>query len=254
MYPSVIVLNTKDKFDLTKIVEKLSVYPKHQLLVASKTRHNIDGIQEFVCDDNDDKIINSLMKKVEGDKLVIVRDMNDYDVMNNLLDSMNKNNQIALLKRKKSKITMFFLKIINLFINFLYGYKLYNGEINAIGFSQNAIEILKLLPNCSFYTKINKWTAFEFVYVDCEKTPKIKFKVFNFSNLLFPILEFVVGITFLMLLIFVPVFMNILILKIVSLLLVCLCFSLFVINTFILCIKTKIGEVEFKQANFKENI
>ena len=255
MYPSFIVLNTDDKLDITKFANFCNFsFGKCEIFIASKTKHQNLDVKEFVFEEeNQDKIINTLIPKITGDKLIVLRkiDNNKLEILKKLVFNLKKDNQICILGKKRNKIQEFLFNAINKFMSFMFGYNLYDGSFAQISFGKSALEVLKTIPNSSMYTKVDKWSGVEVIKIE-DIPQKIRFainKKKHFTKLAIQSM-----------LVLVPMFCWIFIgyvkktywLKFLFAFIMAISLSLLIIEIIVICVKRFVGNNECDKINIEK--
>lgn len=130
----------------------------------------------FEADKSENYMISEAIKKTQGDNLVVCRDYVEYaTILSDYLVAMGEMGvQVAMFRkpRKKNKVKDFFKKLWNKYIKFMFGFKLYEGDIGLIYFGNIATSILRELPNNVTFTKVNRWVGFDISYVESEDIVK----------------------------------------------------------------------------------
>lgn len=252
---SIIVLNLDNKLD----IQKLSNFVKSkiinaEIIIASTKKHQIYDVNEYIFDtDCQDSVINTLVKEISSNKLIIVRkiDNNNFNPIISVYKGLTKTNQICLLKKKSNKFIDFFKKIRDKILNFLLGYTYLDGSISCVGFTSCVIEILKKLDNLSMYTKINKWSGIEIKEIEASDVSKVSFKPKIKKHLIRLAIQSVVLIAPLLLWIFVKFIQNYLPLKILCMFLILFSLCLIAIECIMISVKFKVGDNIYDQAEIK---
>ncbi len=252
-FPTFLIMNLDDKLDIKKLASYISQnYFSYQIIVASKKSHgDIFNVSEFVFEEDDqDKIINTLMQKVEGNKLVLARkiDNDNLEELVNLEKNIKHENQIATLKKEKNKVSKFFFNLLNKIIELIFGYTLYDCNLCCMAFASVPLEVLKVLDNCSLYTKINKWKGLNFVSNKTTLKTKIKFKTKIAKNVLFLISSIIIIAGCVLVWVFVEYIQKQLLLKLFLVFVMVICLFVVFLEILRIFIKQKIGENIFDKA------
>ena len=177
---TIIALNIDKKLDIKKLVDfttqKLIDTP---VFVATKTKLKISNknIKNYVFENcSNDEALNTIIKDVQTEKLIIIRKISDYEDILEIYKNLKKSNQIAVFSKKSNKLRQFFEKISNYITHFLLGYNFLHASLGVVGFSKDAVAVLKQLSNASTYTKIDKWIGIEIVRIEKKKLDKVKFR------------------------------------------------------------------------------
>lgn len=142
------------------------------------------SVKCFCFEDNvsENFMINSGIKQVKGEALVLCRDYFEYaPVLSNFLTTMGTQGaQVAMFKKQKkdNKISAFFSKMYHKIISSIFGFDCYEGDIGLIFFGNIALSTLKSVPHSAILTKVNRWKGFDICYavsVDMQK-PKLEKK------------------------------------------------------------------------------
>ncbi len=256
-FPTFIVLNLQDKLNILKFVEFIkSKYSKYEIIIASKKSHNkINDVKEYVFDTTDeDEVLNTLIPMCNGDKLIVCRNLtNDFEVVEKLEKNLKKQNQITIIKKKRNKISNFLFNWFNKLVFLVCGYYLFDGYIANFGFGKVAIDVLKNIDNCSFYSKVNKWIGCEIVKIDdtAQKNIDINCKiVLNISRI---VLEWLLIVGLVLVWVFVPFVQNNVFIKIIDVFLIAFIISLIVLESVVLFVKIKVGKSTSKKAKILNN-
>ena len=248
----VLILNLNNELDF----DKFSKFSKQKLVgaeivIASKQSHKLSEFTEYVFDtDDNDEVINTLIKKIDTDKLIIVRqfDNNNFTPIASVFVELKKENQICLMSKKSGKIKKFFKNLFTPLIRFLFGYDLLMGSLACIGYGKNCIEVLKQLDNPSLFTKVDKWSGVDIKYIEASQAQRVKFKskvLKHYIRIFIYSLLFAIPI---LLWIFVPFFGQSMLLKLVGIFVMAICFSLVCIDILVIIVKHIIGGNTYKVA------
>ncbi len=252
-FPTFLVLNLDNKLNINKLASYIGEnYSKYQIIIASTKFHgNIFNVDEFVFEEDDqDKIINTLMQKVKGNKLVLARkiDNKNFEELVKLEQSLKRENQIATFKKEKNKVSNFFFNLLNKIIELIFGYTLYDCNICCMAFANVSLEVMKVLDNCSLYTKVNKWKGINFVGVESKLNLKIKFKPNILKNIMFLVLSIFIIAGAITSWIFVEYIQNQFLLQLLLVFIIVVCLYVVCVEIFSICVKKHIGENIFDKA------
>ena len=255
-HPTIIALNLEDKLDIQGFVNYCKTrFIECEILIASKTKHTQTfGATEFVFENaSDNVVLNTLIPAVTGNRMVVVReiDKDSYKDLDLFINKLTKNNQICVYKKDRNKVQEICYEYANKFINLLFGYKLYPGDISIISFAKTAIETLKQLDNCSMYTKVNDWTGIEFVEIDQHKPAPIRFKTNNKNNYIRMSVEFTFFVVALLCWLLIPYVQQTLLSALCALVCV-LSICLVLIEIILICVKRFVGENECVKIDISE--
>lgn len=151
------------------------------LEALSKQHENI-SVLTFDDNKSENEMLNDTIKAVKGENMILCRDYFEYaTVLSDYLLAMGELDcQVALFRRseKKGKIRQFFSSLYHNTVAWLFGFKLYEGDIGLMYFGNIALSIMREMPNSSYYTKVNKWSGFDISYVESDELlkPKIECK------------------------------------------------------------------------------
>ena len=252
-FPTFLVLNMDDNLDIKNLDSFIAQnYSNYQLIVASKKSHGtFFNVSEFVFEEeNEDKIINALIEKVEGNKLVLARKI-DNDHLEELIKlekSLKHENQISTLKTEKNKISNFFFMMLNKIIELIFGYTLYDCKLCCMAFASVPLEVLRVLDNSSLYTKINKWKGINFTATQTALKTKIKFKTKILKNILYLISSLIIILGAILSLVFVEFIQNQLLLKLFLVFVIIVSLYVVFVEIIRIIIKHKIGDNIFDKA------
>lgn len=253
-FPTFLIVNLQNKLNIEKFVNLVEKnYKNYKIIIASTKLHKkYKNVYEYQFDDVEpDKVINTLMPKVEGERLVLVRqfDNDNLDEILNIEKAIKKNNQISLLKKCKNKFKSIIFNYINKIINLIFGYKLFDGYLSCVGFSSVPLSVLMQIENSSLYTKINKWQGIDLVYVNCNKCQKLKFKTKKIKHFVRIAISLLIMIGVILCWIFIPFLQSKLLLKMAMIFVILIAFMFVLLDCVILYVKRKIGENIFDKAN-----
>jgi len=153
-----------------------------ELAALEKLQKKHKNVVIVVCKQNasENEMINKAIKEVSGDNMVLCRDYFEYaTVLSDYIVAMGYMGAQLVLFRKKektSKFKDFIKKIYNKIVSWLFGFKLYEGDIGLMFFGNIALSVLKELPNTAHYTKVNRFLGFDISYVESEELQKPKFE------------------------------------------------------------------------------
>lgn len=176
-----LVLNLDGSVDVQKLnrflYENVNDY---ELVVACNKKYKglmTQNVVECIFDENanPDEVINTLIPKCGGEFLILVRKIenNNFGPILEVAKKLKSQKQIVVIKKQSNVITRFFKKIFSFVVKFLYGYQLFDSNLAVMGYGEIPFSVLKQTPNCSTFTKINKWVGVTIDEVECV-TPKVK--------------------------------------------------------------------------------
>lgn len=247
-YPTFLVASDEE-FNIIEFANMCErTYIDYEILFATKNKvEEIKNVKQFETkEQNVDKIINTLLPLAKGNKVVVIRRYTgNFEDVKKLVSSVKKDTQIAKIKEKHSKVLDFFKKMLDLVINFIFGYKLFHTSLAMICFGSVAVDVLKTLPNCSTYTKVNKWSGIEIVEVPIFCKKKIKFKPHILGN----IIKLCICLLFLVASILcwalIEYSSSAFYLKALYILVITISFTIMAVETIIICIKYLVGDNEY---------
>ena len=248
---SVLILNLNNKLDF----EKFFKFANQKLLgakivIASREHHNSEFVEYLFETNNSDEVINTLIKKLKTNKLVIVRDFdnNNFLPIFSVADGLKNDNQICIMSKSGGKVKNFFKKIFAPIVKFMFGYDLLFGSLACVGFGKTSLEILRQLDNPSFYTKVDRWSGIDIKHIQSSSVQKVKFKpkvAKNYINIAVFSCVFVLPI---LLWIFVNVFKKSIALKLLGIFVMGLCLALVLINILVVITKYIVGDNSYENA------
>lgn len=176
-----LVLNLDGSVDVQKLnrflYESVSDY---ELVVACNKKYKgilSQNVVECIFDENakPDEVINTLIPKCGGDYLILVRKIenNNFGSILEVSKKLKSQKQIVVIKKNSNAVVRFFKKVFSFFVRFLYGYQLFDSNLAVMGFGEIPFSVLKQTPNCSTFTKINKWVGVTIDEIECV-SPKVK--------------------------------------------------------------------------------
>ena len=248
----ILILNLNDELDF----DKFSKFSRQKLVgakivIASKQNHKLSEFTEYVFDtDDSDEVINALVKKIDTEKLVIVRkfDNNNFNEIASVVGELKKENQLCMMSKKSGKIKAFFRSLFSPIIRFLFGYDLLSGSLSCVGYGKNCLEVLKQLDNPSLFTKVDKWSGVDIKYIETSQTQKVKFKSKVAKNYIRIAVYTILMALPILLWIFVPFFAQSILLKLIGIFVIAICFALVCIDVLVLVIKHFIGNNTYEVA------
>lgn len=134
----------------------------------------------FENNKTENEMLSYAIRQTSGDDMILCRDYFLFaTVLSDVLVAMGKMGvQVALFRKeqKTNKFKAFFQKIYNKTVEFIFGFKLYKGDVGLEYFGNIPLSILKELPNNIHFTKVNRWCGFDISYVE---TDDLKAPVFE---------------------------------------------------------------------------
>lgn len=168
----------EDDFEMVFAINKNN----EELANLEKLKKKHKNVVVVICEEkaSENEMINKAIKEVSGLNMVLCRDYFEYaTVLSDYIVAMGyMGTQLVLFRKKEktSKFKEFFKKIYNKLVSWLFGFKLYEGDIGLMFFGNIALSVLKELPNTAHYTKVNRFVGFDISYVESEELPKPKFE------------------------------------------------------------------------------
>ncbi len=252
-FPTFLIFNLDDKLNINQLASYIGdKYTKYQIIVASTKFHeNVFNVEEFVFEEKDqDKIINALMTKVNGNKLVLARklDNDNFEELVKLEQSLKHENQIAKIKKERNKVSSFLFDLFNKIITFIFGYTFYDCNICCMAFANVPLEVMKVMDNCSLYTKVNKWNGINFVDVDAKLNSKVHFKPKILKNIIFVALSIFIIAGAILSWIFVEYIQNQFLLQLLLVFVIVVCLYVVCVEILSIYVKKQIGDNIFDKA------
>lgn len=164
----------EDDFEIIFVTKEKN----EELATLQKLQKKHDNVVMVVCEESltENEMINKAIAQVSGDNMVLVRDYFEYaTVLSDYIVAMgNLGAQVVLFrsKQKSSKFKDFFKRIYNKLVSWLFGFKLYQGDIGLMFFGNIALSVIQELPNSVHYTKVNRFSGFDISYVEAEDLQK----------------------------------------------------------------------------------
>lgn len=252
---TIIALNLDENLDIKGLVDYVSkTFISPKIFVASKkqTRIKNDILENYVFENcTNDEALNSMIKDVQSDKLIIVRNVTDYEDISKVFSGLKKSNQVCVLKKPSNKIKAFFEDMTDYVTQFLLGYKFLHASIGVVGFSKDVVAVLKSLRDCSIYTKMDKWIGIEIVKVETKNPPKVKFQPKIMPDLIKISLFTLIALAPLLCWIFIDTIQKSIILQLLFAFIIILFVCLTIIQIILLCVKLKIGNNTHKVGEIK---
>ena len=252
-FPTFLVLNLDNEININELSNRISEkYFKYQIIIASTKKHKtIFNVEEYVFDEkNEDKIINTLMSKVKGNKLVLARKINNDNIeeLIKMEQNLKHENQISIIKKEKNKVSRLLFNFLNKIIKLIFGYTFYDGNICCLAFASVPLEVMKVLDNCSLYTKVNKWKGIDFVDAELKIKSKVKFKPKISKNILLLMFSFLIIIGAILTWVYVEYIKNQFLLQLILVFIIVAFTYVVFVETLCIYSKKKIGENIFDKA------
>ena len=254
---TIIALNLDENLDIKSLLDYvLKTFISPKIFVASKKQIRIknDILKNYVFENcTNDEALNYMISDVQSDKLIVVRNIKDYEDISRVFNGLRKANQICVLKNPSNQVKQFFEKMTDYVTKFLLGYKFLHASIGVVGFSKDVVAVLKQLKECSVYTKVDKWIGIEIVKIETKKAPKVKFKPKILPDLLKISLFTLMVLAPLMCWIFVEAIQKNIMLQLLFVFIIMLFVCLTTIQIILLCVKFKIGNNTHKVGEIKKS-
>lgn len=254
-YPSFIIVDD-GKFDPIEFEKNCEQhFEKFEIIFATNRNfENLNNTRIFATKETDaDKIINALIPKVGGDKLVLIREYtNNFNDVISLTNAVKKENQIAKVKEKHSRLTDFFKRLLDIVINFIFGYKLFHTQLSMLCFGKVPLDVLKNLSNSSMYTKVNKWTGVDIVEVNISYKSKLKFKPKIKGNIISLCIFSILFIAPILCWALIDYNKKVFYLKALYIFVMAISLTIIAIIVILICIKCLIGNNEYEKAEMQE--
>lgn len=254
-YPSFIIIDD-GKFDPKEFEQNCAQhFEKYEILFA--TNRTFDGLSSTrvfeTKETNADKIINALIPKIDGDKLILIREYTgNFNDIILLVNAVKKENQIAKIKEKHSRFADFFKRLLDMVINFIFGYKLFHTQLSMLCFGKVPLDVLKTLENASMYTKINKWAGIDIVEVNISHRCKLKFKPKIKGNIISLCVFSVLFIAPILCWALIDYSKKAFYLRALYVLIMAISLTIVAISVILICVKNLVGDNEYEKAEIKE--
>lgn len=171
-------------------------YQDYQLIYCSSLLNvTKDNVNCYFFDENanPELIVNSTISKCTKNNIVIVRKIEEFEEITNATSLLTNDNQIVVLKNKKSKFRLFFHKIAKKLINKVLNRDLKNINHRLICFGKNTSSVLKELKNPSNLSRINNWQGVDYEEIETDKKYKVEYNVTK--NVLLTLIPFSIAVT-----------------------------------------------------------
>lgn len=260
MQKTSIILFDNKKVNISDFANKCKqFFADYEIFFCTQTKTSeLENVVQIVTNEsNADKVINTIIPKVTGEKLCIIRDYSgNFDDVKNMTNKVQKDNQLCKIKEKHGKFVDFFKNLLDIMVNFLFGYTLFHTSIAMLVFGKDCVVLLKTLPNSSTFTKINKWTGIEILEQEVSSAKKIKFKpklVGSYIKISVCVLLIVASILCFALINYKS---PMIFLKSLYILVIAISFTILLIQIIIICVKKLVGDNECDKIDIdkKENI
>ncbi len=254
-YPSFIIIDD-GKFDPKEFEQNCRQhFEEYEILFATnRAFDDIPNIRIFETKESDaDKIINALISKVSGNKLVLIREYtNNFNDVVALVSAVKKENQIAKVKEKHSKFIDFFKRMLDIVINFIFGYTLFHTQLSMLCFGKVPLDVLKTLGNASMYTKINKWAGIDIVEVNISYKSKLKFKPKIKGNIISLCIFSILFIAPILCWALIDYSKKAFYLKALYVFVMAMSLTIIATTVILICVKNLVGNNEYEKAEIKE--
>lgn len=117
-----------------------------------------------------EEIINSLKDQIDEGKLLICR---KAITAKEIEMFFNSEADITICAEKRNKFQNFFFKLWQFVMEFLFGFKFYDGDISVIAFNDNLFKVVSYIDNLSYSSRVNKWKGVQIKTIETE-SPKAK--------------------------------------------------------------------------------
>lgn len=206
---------------------------------------DIENVKQIVSSEkNVDKIINSVIPKISGDKLCLIRNYNgNFDDVKKMVLKVKKNNEICKIKEKSGKFIDFLFNLLDIVINFIFGYKLLHTSLAMLVFGKNATCVLKTLPNSSTYTKVNKWVGMDILQVSVN-AQSVKFKPKLLGNFITMGVSFLLTLASILCWTLIKYNKPMIFLKALYTLIIAISVTIILFEIIIICVKKLVGDNE----------
>jgi len=118
-----------------------------------------------------EEIINALKEDIEDGKVLVCRKVLTNEEVDNFLSSTA---DITICKENRSKFHNFFFKIWQIFMNMLFGFQFFDGDVSAVCFNEKLFPVLKNIENLSYSSRVNKWKKVEVKAIETSSKPAKK--------------------------------------------------------------------------------
>ncbi|MBQ3494341.1 MAG: hypothetical protein IJA69_02890 [Clostridia bacterium] len=253
---SFLICNVDNHIDIKKLNKFVSdKFDDYELVVAVGEKHRsvkIENVREYVFSENEtnDDIINALVPVVFGQAMVVVRKIenNNFEPILNVLSGFEQNNDIVLIRKKQNKVTKFFKRILSFLIRFFYGYTLYDSNLSVCAFGEIPLNVLKQTENASTFTKINRWTGINIVYVEgeCAKISFANHKPMRFVRLG---IYTALAVASILLQVLIPAWFEFITLKMLAIFLVVAMVMFICVEIVIILVAHFVGKNSYRKAN-----
>ena len=123
----------------------------------------------FADGTSQEDMIQSVISKVYCHTLVLVRDDEsevDFNILNSMIKKQREGYDVVLARpAKRNPIKNFFVKLMQKLVNYVFNFKLFDGDLTYQIFGGNAVSILKA-NGTALLTKVDKWLGAKIGYVE----------------------------------------------------------------------------------------
>ena len=134
-----------------------------------------------------EEIINSLKEEIEEGKVIVCRKPLSDEEIDKFFASEE---DVIICKETRSKFHNFFFKLWQIFMQMLFGFEFFDGDVSVVCFNERLYPVLKNIDNLSYSSRVNKWKKVKVGTVEVSSKPvkkeynKVKANV-NFYSWIF---------------------------------------------------------------------
>ena len=175
---SFIIIDTKGFKKIKDVFSFLNKnYDSPEIIYCHTTNKDYENVKNYIFkkEENVEAILNAVSKECNGDKIVVVRSVEDFKDIVKLTDCITQDNQVAYFSLTKKGIKNWLkLKMIKI-LNFVLGQGLENISYNIVAYGKIASLALKNAINPSMLTRTNNFVGITYVPVDGGKKYVFKY-------------------------------------------------------------------------------
>ena len=255
-----IILLDNEKVNILDFANKCKqFFVDYEIFFCTKTKTSeLENVTQIVTNEsNIDKILNAIIPKTNGDKLCIIREYSsNFDDVKNMTNKVQKDNQLCKIKEKHGKFIDFFKNLLDIIINFLFGYTLFHTSLAMLVFGKDCTVVLKTLSNCSTYTKVNKWAGIDILEQEVSSAKAVKFKPKLLGCYIKIAVCFLLTVASILCFALINYKSPMIFLKTLYILIIAISITILLVQIIIICVKNLVGDNECGKIDTdkKENI
>lgn len=129
-------------------------------------------VKVFKSGSKKEEMINSLQQLLEEGATIILRKQLSHDELLKFLTS--KTDITVCDQKKRNKFCEFFFNIWKKIIRLLFDFSFFDGDVSAVGFSEEISKVILNISNLSYASRVNRWKGVTVGYVKTSSPPAKK--------------------------------------------------------------------------------